>query len=286
MATGVIGYSGSQYLMDGTVRSINCTLGPYEYPTSFTITNMGSNGAYWFHNSTANETFTLYLSNSDKSIYYTLGTITFNGQVLDITSNTFTVSCPNLQGQDLYIYGSGNSVQLRNQANITIGTASVTTRCGNPSGVNAINSGSGVITIAWTASADGNNNPVSSYAVIRNTSKSESGATTITTSATSCQITNSPGAGSFYYGVQARGTAGASYYSDYSWSNQVSASGHPTVSAGDLIRKVQMDALKTYLNKGNTVTLGGLATASDGNTYKSGLTAGSTVFDDSWYNNA
>lgn len=59
----------------------------------------------------------------------------------------------------------------------------------------------------------------------------------------------------------------------------------PTVSAGTTIQKTQMDALRTWKNGGGTaVTQGAVATAAHGNTYKSGLTAGTTTFDDAWYN--
>ena len=61
-----------------------------------------------------------------------------------------------------------------------------------------------------------------------------------------------------------------------------------TVSAGTAITKAQMDALKSWINSSSitTVTQGGTATAAQGNTYRSGLTAGSTQFDDAWYNAA
>lgn len=59
---------------------------------------------------------------------------------------------------------------------------------------------------------------------------------------------------------------------------------HPTVSAGDPITKTQMDALRTYLGAGTAVTQNATITAAVGNTYKSGLTAGTTVIDDAWYN--
>jgi len=47
-----------------------------------------------------------------------------------------------------------------------------------------------------------------------------------------------------------------------------------------------MDDLKTYLGKGNTVARSSRINASDGNTYKSGLTAGTTQITANWYNNA
>jgi len=61
---------------------------------------------------------------------------------------------------------------------------------------------------------------------------------------------------------------------------------HPTVSAGSVITKAQMDTLRSYLGKGTAVTQNGTITATVGNTYKSGLTAGSTAIDDNWYNTA
>ena len=47
-----------------------------------------------------------------------------------------------------------------------------------------------------------------------------------------------------------------------------------------------MDNLKSYLGQGTTVTQGALATAAHGNTYASGLTAGTTAMNASWFNNA
>lgn len=61
----------------------------------------------------------------------------------------------------------------------------------------------------------------------------------------------------------------------------------PTVSAGSVITKAQMDSLRSFLsNTPTAVTQGAVATATVGNTYKSGLTAGTTKMTADWYNSA
>ena len=123
MATGSIGSSGSQLAMDGTARSINCTLAATEYPTQVTFSSIG-NGAYWYNNNTSTaKTLTIYLSNSSKSIAYTLGSISIPKASSNTTTKTFTVNCPKIVGAALYIYGSDGACQLRNACSITITTA-------------------------------------------------------------------------------------------------------------------------------------------------------------------
>lgn len=61
---------------------------------------------------------------------------------------------------------------------------------------------------------------------------------------------------------------------------------HPVVATGDIITKAQMDTLRSHLGQGTAVTQYNIATAAHGNTYKSGLTAGTTVMNSSWYNGA
>lgn len=61
----------------------------------------------------------------------------------------------------------------------------------------------------------------------------------------------------------------------------------PTVSAGTVITKTQMDNLRAFLgNSPTAVTQNTVATAAVGNTYKSGLTAGTTPMTAAWYNSA
>jgi len=109
--------------MDGTARSINCTMSSTEYPTSFTFSSIG-NGAYWYNNNYSSaKTLTLYVSNSSKSISYTLGTVSIPAGSSNTTTKTFNVNCPNLSGTALYIYGSDGACQLRNACAISITTA-------------------------------------------------------------------------------------------------------------------------------------------------------------------
>ena len=61
----------------------------------------------------------------------------------------------------------------------------------------------------------------------------------------------------------------------------------PTVSVGTVITKTQMDNLRAFLgNSPTAVTQNTVATAAVGNTYKSGLTAGTTPMTAAWYNSA
>lgn len=112
--------------------------------------------------------------------------------------------------------------------------------CGAPTSVTCSRS-RGVVTISWSGATSGTSNAISSYAIIRNTSASTSGATTINSSlastATSGSTTNSPGAGTFYYGVRTQGAAGSSYYSGYKWSSAITVPARPTVTAGTVITK-------------------------------------------------
>lgn len=169
----------------------------------------------------------------------------------------------------------------------TITYTDATTACTAPTSV-SVSRTRGTFTITWSGAGGGTNNAISNYGVIRNTSASTSGATTVSSGGSS-GLTNSPGAGTYYYGVRTQGAAGSSYYSGYKWSSAVTMPSKPsTVSAGTAITKAQMDALKSWINSSSitTVTQGGTATAAQGNTYRSGLTAGSTQFDDAWYNAA
>lgn len=74
------------------------------------------------------------------------------------------------------------------------------------------------------------------------------------------------------------------------WEVKITTVVHPTVSAGTVITRAQMESLRTYKNalgvSPTAVTQGGIVYASHGNTYKSGLTAGTTIIDDAWYNGA
>lgn len=57
----------------------------------------------------------------------------------------------------------------------------------------------------------------------------------------------------------------------------------PAVAAGEIVTKEDMDALKTYLNKGTAVSRGGTITNTIGASYKTGTSVGGAV-NASWYN--
>lgn len=160
------------------------------------------------------------------------------------------------------------------------------TKCTAPTSV-SLSRTKGVVTISWSGAAGGNNNAISSYSIIRNTSASESGATTVnsalSSTATSANTTNSPGAGTFYYAVRTQGAAGSGFYSVYKWSGSIVVPSKPSVTAGNIIYKTDMDNLKTWLNGSQTsVTQGAVITETVGDTYGA-VTAGNPITA-AWYN--
>ena len=156
--------------------------------------------------------------------------------------------------------------------------------CGAPSV--SLSRAKGVVTISWSGATSGTDNAISSYGIIRNTTATTTSATTIsgtfTSTGTSGSTTNSPGAGTFYYGVRTQGAAGSSFYSGYTWTS-ITVPAKPTVTAGNKILKTDMDSLKTWLNGNQTaVTQNNIITETVGDTYGT-TTSGNTV-DASWYN--
>ena len=155
------------------------------------------------------------------------------------------------------------------------------TKCGAPSTVN-VDRTKGTVTITWSGATAGNNNAISNYGVLRNTSASATNATTVSTGASS-GITNAPGQGTFYYGVRTQGAAGSDFYSDYKWSGAISVPAKPSVTAGNTIYKTDMDKLKTWLNGSQTsVTQNATITETVGDTYGN-VTAGNSITA-AWYN--
>ena len=116
--------------------------------------------------------------------------------------------------------GSATSFTMPAQNTAVIAYYKTVTKCGAPTSVSVSQSG-GTVTVSWSGATAGTNNSISSYGVIRNTSASTSGATTINSAATGSSLTNKPGAGTFYYGVRTQGSAGSSYYSGYKWSSAI-----------------------------------------------------------------
>lgn len=154
------------------------------------------------------------------------------------------------------------------------------TNCGAPTYVTVSHS-RGVVTIGWGGATAGTNNAITGYQIIRNTSQSESGATTTHSNVTTSGQTNSPGAGTFYYGVKTIGTV-SGYDSGYTWSGGITLIAKPSVSRGEVLTKSKMDTLRTWINGGTAVTRYDVVWQSVGNTYNA-ATKGATV-DAAWYN--
>lgn len=209
------------------------------------------------------------------------------------SSNPFTVSVPSADSYYFQVNMRYNGTYYYSNAvgPYSFATPAPTyTSCTAPTSVTCTRS-RGTVTISWSGARRGKNNFISSYGIIRNTTKSTSGATTVnpglSSTSTSGSTTDSPGSNTYYYGVRTQGSAGSRYYSEYTWSDAITIPAHPTVSIGSTVTKTQMDNLYSYINSSsNVVTKNTQINASDGNTYKSGLTAGTTQITANWYNNA
>lgn len=161
--------------------------------------------------------------------------------------------------------------------------ASYKTNCTAPTSV-SLGRTRGTVTITWSGQSGGTNNPITSYTVLRNTSASESGATTVSSSGSS-GMTNAPGAGTFYYGVRSVSSYNTT---GYKWSGSIVVPSKPSVSAGTQITDTQMDNLRIWINTSGITDIadGASVRASEGNTYRNTLTAGSSKVEASWYNTA
>ena len=248
---------------------------------TFYIKIRGMNG------STVNQdvTFRSFTITSDgPSITNALGN---NGVIDNPSANTvFTGSI------ELYVsinQGVGSTTGFIGNVKATLTYENYQTNCTAPTSVSVSRSRS-VCTVSWSGASGGTNNPITSYGVLVNTTASASGATTVNSGINATSLTSQPNgtaptsSKTYYFGVRAQ----SSYNnSDYKWSGAITVPAKPSVSAGDVITKTQMDNLKTWINGSQTtVTKYDTIKASVGNTYKSGLTAYSTVIDDTWYNNA
>lgn len=402
--TGTVGTAKTNNnLYNGNYISTGITVPDAEYPTQIVFTNLhnyvnsSDTGTYWNNNLSSAQNYTIYLSNSNGSIKYSMGTVSLGANGTNITQTTFTANCPDLHGQAIYFSGSGPSTtnfQLRNgstaaaftmttaayytglgaptvtlaqngngklkvswsgatygehndinQYSVYLSTskwgdvayigstalhtyvstsnrygeytftvnnqttyyaavcamgtagsnyysgyawsdgvaASYKTNCTAPTSV-SLSRTKGTVTITWSGQQGGTNNPITSYTVLRNTSASESGATTVSSSGSS-GMTNAPGAGTFYYGVRSVSSFNTT---GYKWSGSITVPTKPSVSAGDSITDTQMDNLRTWINTSGITDIADQAQvkASEGNTYRNTLTAGTSKVEASWYNTA
>ena len=178
-----------------------------------------------------------------------------------------------------------------------IGSAKVTftyelykTNCTAPTSVTVTRQRS-VCTVSWSGASGGTNNQITSYGVLVNTTAAESGATTVNSGINALSLTSQPNGTSpttsrtYYFGVRAQ----SSYNnSAYKWSGAITVPAKPSVTAGTKITDTDMDNLRSWINASGITDIsdGGIVYASHGNTYKSGLTAGTSKIEASWYNNA
>lgn len=251
--------------------------------------DIGTNDGYLYYYGSGTATSDFYLcdstGNTEVLIERISSTKAISGSSLPRNSPK-TVNLRPLVGKRVYIkvkeITSSPVLRIRGDCRVSI-TYDTWSNCTAPTSV-GLSRTRGTVTITWSGQAGGTNNAITGYTVIRNTSASTSGATTISSSASS-GMTNAPGTGTFYYGVYSKSkynTAGPK------WSSAITVPSKPSVSAGDIITDTQMDNLRTWINTSGITDIGdqGIVYASHGNTYRSGLTAGTSKVEASWYNSA
>lgn len=166
------------------------------------------------------------------------------------------------------------------------------TNCGAPGSVSISRSGT-TVTVTWTAGSAGNNVTIGGYYCILVNSTSSTSAlksastnsSTLTATFTNCTPATMSNNSTIYARVCTTSGSPTGYNSGYTNSGACTLMAHPTVTAGTVITKAQMDSLRTY--KGNTptaVTQYATIAASVGTTYSS-ASAGNSITA-SWYNNA
>lgn len=298
MATGSI---SSQVSLTGTTNettvNLNCTLSTGTYPTQLTLPS--GTAITCLNNSNTVSAVEIYLSDSAGSNTYLLysgnipiwntsthapGTKTFTG-----ASATFTGT--NLTAKALYLkivkHSSTVTVAIPKTTGITITTVTPTA-VGAPTAVTPSRGSRYNYSVSWSGATNGTANTINGYNVLINTSASTSGATSIYTGTATSKSGSVTAGGTYYFGVRSQGTAGSSYYSGYKWSSGLVIPSKPSVSAGTVITDTQMDNLRTFINTSGITDIadGAQVKASEGNTYRSGLTAGTSTIDASWYNAA
>ena len=284
--------SGVSFYINQNTTSTTATLLSNQ-STGITVTSVkveADGGGYLSPNSSG-RTFKLTISGStsgSKELWsYTAGT---TGAAFPY--NTFSGGSTLLKGNINIVFSASGSINWGPQGYVNPGTYKITltyepywTNCTAPTSV-SVSRSRGVCTVSWSGMSGGTNNAITKYGVLVNTSASTSGATTVNAGATGTSLTSSPGTNkTVYFGVcsiSAHNTTG------YKWSGAVSIPAKPSVSAGTVITDTQMDNLRTWINTSGITDIGdgGIVYASHGNTYRSGLTAGSSKVEASWYNTA
>ena len=218
------------------------------------------------------------------------GTLGNNGVVNIPSDYANTVFTGNIQ---LCVYinqNVGAYTGFIGNAKVTLTYTLYQTNCTAPTSVTVTRQRS-VCTVSWSGASGGTNNPITSYGVIVNTTAAENGATTVNSGINALSLTSQPNGTSptvsrtYYFGVRAQ----SSYNnSGYKWSGAITVPAKPSVTAGTKITDTDMDNLRSWINASGITDIGdqGIVYASHGNTYKSGLTAGTSKVEATWYNNA
>lgn len=217
--------------------------------------------------------------------------------ITGITSTSYTYS--NLTAGTSY-YFFVQSVGVFNTSGWRKASVSITPynygNCGAPTSVIRWFD-DGIVYVYWEGATGGINNNIKEYSVgYRQTSSQPSQSTTPTTSKS---ITSTQTSGmtyfsgltvgqTYYFGVKTLGTASGYDSPYYTWTTSgIEIPAHPTVASGNPIQASDMATLRAYKNYNpNAITANTEIYASDGNTYKNNLTAGTTQVAASWYNGA
>lgn len=287
----------------GTVTTLNS----YEFPVKVVITGQMQRIAssnYWDD---------LYIGDSNRGNGYRIIHFWLLGGSGGVTSlNSSTSSTDNgvtytwqtftgikLKGKALYLYdtNAGSMAYHNNQWTVKITTHYTSTP---PTTITVPSTSDGYCTISWTGATAGDGT-ISGYRIEYQDRTSSSASwpsdwtylTTVTSSTVSGSAnvyTNGTNNGQRRFRIRTN-TSNSNYNSTYTTSSAVTTI-RPTVAQGDVATKTQMDTLRHW--KGakaggtvsgiNAVTQGNTITATDGNTYKSGLTASTTKIAASWYN--
>ena len=261
-------------------------------PTSVTLAQDGNgklkvswSGAAGGNNNAINK-YSVYLSASSGGGVAYIGSTALHTYVTSTATSgsyTFTVNNQNTYYAAVCTMGAAGDGYYSAYKWSSGQAAWYKTNCTAPTSV-SVSRVRGTVTITWSGQSGGTNNPITSYTVLRNTSASESGATTVSSSGSS-GMTNAPGAGTFCYGVRSVSSFNTT---GYKWSGSITVPSKPSVSAGTTITDTQMDNLRTWINTSGITDIadGAQVKATEGNTYRNTLTAGTSKVEASWYNTA
>lgn len=306
-----------QYMFNG----VNCSSG-----RDATLTKKSGNTAAPTAASITNIEFWLVLSvNSPASSTNRFKWIQYNGSQVVGQTDTTGINVWNYHGyysdnpsKKAYCYASTTNSTLKTAlagaSSIAVKVAAINTgqgtsyargfeikvtytpysACGAPTSVTGARTRASV-TVSWSGATSGTSNTINGYDVrwwyndgSANGVYGTIQAVSTTATSGTYTFTGLTQGRTYQFGVRTKGTAGSSYYSTWTWSANIAIPTRPTVTAGTVITKTQMDNLKSWVGAASTtpttVTVGNSITATIGNTYRaSSATAGGSVTA-TWYN--